>query len=120
MYLGKIVEIARAQDLYVSPRHPYAQALLSAVPIPDPKAKRHRIALKGDISTAATQAQGCRFYHRCPFREPSCATNEQVLTEVAPGHLVACQIKTDAHGENATAPGLFPHQDEPIQASPTT
>ena len=94
MYLGKIVEIARAQDLYANPRHPYSEALLSAVPIPDPKAKRHRIALKGDLGSTGSPSQGCRFYHRCPLREPSCATNEQVLTQVAPGHFVACQVRT--------------------------
>ena len=102
MYLGKIVEIARAQDLYANPRHPYSEALLSAVPIPDPKAKRHRIALKGDLGSTGSPSQGCRFYHRCPLREPSCATNEQVLTEVAPGHLVACQVRTSINC--ATAP----------------
>ena len=117
MYLGKIVEIARAQDLYASPKHPYSQALLSAVPIPDPKAKRLRIALKGDLASAESPSQGCHFYHRCPFREPSCATNEQVLTEVAPGHLVACQIRTGVHGENAPAPEPSQHQDEHIQQS---
>ena len=112
MYLGKIVEIARAQDLYASPKHPYSQALLSAVPIPDPKAKRHRIALKGDLASAESPSQGCRFYHRCPLREPSCVTNEQVLTELAPGHLVACQIRTGVHGEPAPEPSQL--RDEHI------
>jgi len=101
MYLGKIVEIARAHDLYADPKHPYSEALLSAVPIPDPKAKRHRIALKGDLGNTASPSQGCRFYHRCPFREASCATNEQVLTEVARGHLVACQVRTGVHGASS-------------------
>jgi oligopeptide transport system ATP-binding protein len=102
MYLGKIVEIARAQDLYANPRHPYSEALLSAVPIPDPKAKRHRIALKGDLGSTGSPSQGCRFYHRCPLRERSCATNEQILTEVAPGHLVACQVRTGINGATAS------------------
>ena len=100
MYLGKIVEIATAHDLYSNPKHPYSQALLSAVPIPDPKIKRNRISLKGDVAAAVTRPRGCRFYHRCPCRTPSCATNEQVLTEVAPGHLVACQLKTGVHEED--------------------
>ncbi len=115
MYLGKIVEIAHAQDLYANPKHPYSQALLSAVPIPDPKAKRHRIALKGDLTSTVSPSRGCRFYHRCPFREPACATSEQVLTEVAPGHLVACQIRTGVLG--TTAPALEPsqHQDKHSQ-----
>jgi oligopeptide transport system ATP-binding protein len=115
MYLGKIVEIASAQDIYVNPTHPYSEALLSAVPIPDPKATRQRIALKGD--GAVSPSHGCRFYHRCPFREPSCATNDQVLTEVAPGHLVACQIRTGVHGGNPHAPGGSRQQGEPIQQS---
>ncbi len=104
MYLGKIVEIARADDLYANPQHPYSEALLSAVPIPDPKVKRHRIPLKSDLATTASPSQGCRFYHRCPFREPSCATNEQVLTEVAPGHMVACQVRTGVQGRDAAPP----------------
>jgi oligopeptide transport system ATP-binding protein len=111
MYLGKIVEIARAQDLYTDPKHPYSEALLSAVPIPDPKIKRHRIALKGDLRSTGIPSQGCRFYHRCPFREPSCATNDQVLTEVAPGHMVACQVRTGVHGTAASSQ----KQDETIQ-----
>jgi len=102
MYLGKIVEIARAQDLYANPKHPYSEALLSAVPIPDPKATRRRIALKGDVASAGDASQGCRFYHRCPLREPSCATNEQVLTEIAPGHMVACQVRTGVQGAAAS------------------
>ena len=117
MYLGKIVEIANAQDFYSNPEHPYSQALLSAVPIPDPKARRQRIVLKGDMPNGASPSHGCRFYHRCPFREPSCATNEQVLTEIAPGHLVACQIRTGVQGGNPHPPGPFQQQDEPIQQS---
>jgi oligopeptide transport system ATP-binding protein len=98
MYLGKIVEIADARDLYTNPVHPYAQALLSAVPIPDPKAKRKRIVLKDDVAAAANLPRGCQFYPRCPFRQPSCATNEQFLTEVSPGHRVACQVRTGVQG----------------------
>jgi oligopeptide transport system ATP-binding protein len=103
MYLGKIVEIADARDLYANPVHPYAQALLSAVPIPDPKAKRKRIVLKDDVAATANPLQGCQFYPRCPFRQPSCATNEQFLTEVAPGHRVACQVRTGVHSGSARA-----------------
>lgn len=92
MYLG--MEIATAKDLYLNPTHPYSQALLSAVPIPDPKAKRDRIILKGDVSSPIGPQKGGRFASRCPLRQASCATNEQVLTEVSPGHLVACQVRT--------------------------
>lgn len=94
MYLGKIMEIATAKDLYSNPTHPYSQALLSPVPIPDPKAKRDRIILKGDVSSPIGPQKGCRFASRCPLRQASCATNEQVLTEVSPRHLVACQVRT--------------------------
>ena len=100
MYLGKIVEIASARDLYTNPTHPYAEALLSAVPVPDPKVKRARIVLTGDVASPINVNDGCRFYHRCPLRQPSCATSEQVLTEISPGHHVACQVRT---GVNADA-----------------
>ena len=100
MYLGKIMEIAKSEDLYKNPTHPYSQALLSAAPIPDPKAKRDRVILKGDISGSVGPMKGCRFVGRCPLRQPSCAMNEQVLTEISPGHMVACQVRT---GEVAQA-----------------
>ena len=94
MYLGKIVELAPAKDLYINPRHPYSEALLSAVPVPDPTAKRRRIILEGDVPSPVTPPSGCRFHTRCALRVPSCSHNEQVLTEVSPGHWVACQVRT--------------------------
>ena len=94
MYLGKIVELAPAKDLYINPRHPYSEALLSAVPVPDPTAKRQRIILEGDVPSPVTPPSGCRFHTRCALRQPSCSHNEQVLTEVSPGHWVACQVRT--------------------------
>jgi len=94
MYLGKIVELAPAKDLYINPRHPYSEALLSAVPVPDPAAKRQRIILEGDVPSPVTPPSGCRFHTRCALRVPSCSHNEQVLTEVSPGHWVACQVRT--------------------------
>jgi oligopeptide transport system ATP-binding protein len=116
MYLGKIVEMALAKDLYVDPKHPYSQALLSAIPIPDPKAKRQRIVLKADIASSADPSRGCRFYARCPFREPSCATNEQLLTQVAPGHFVACQVRTGVHGGAVAALDSPNNQGQPNAA----
>jgi oligopeptide transport system ATP-binding protein len=94
MYLGKIVELAPAKELYINPRHPYSEALLSAVPVPDPTVKRQRVLLEGDVPSPVKPPSGCRFHTRCALRVPSCSHNEQVLTEVSPGHWVACQVRT--------------------------
>ena len=92
MYLGKIVEIADATDLYESPQHPYTEALLGAIPIPDPLAKRARKPLSGTVPSAANPPSGCNFRTRCPYAQELCALEEPPLTELAGGRSVACHF----------------------------
>ncbi|MBN8957303.1 MAG: ABC transporter ATP-binding protein [Rhizobiales bacterium] len=90
MYLGKIMEIAPAKELYANPVHPYTEALLSGVPIPDPKVKRQRIILKGEIPSPVSPPSGCVFRTRCALAVDDCARIVPPLEEVRPGHLKAC------------------------------
>ena len=100
MYLGEIVEIAEADELIMSPRHPYTEALLSAVPVPDPGAskKKERIILRGDVPSPVNPPSGCRFHTRCPYKEDKCTTETPPLRAYSGGHMSACHFTEKIFG----------------------
>jgi oligopeptide/dipeptide ABC transporter ATP-binding protein len=93
MYLGKIIELTDRTSLFTTPLHPYTEALLSAVPLPDPDAERKRVVLTGDVPSPINPPSGCRFHTRCPYAELRCRIEEPAMREVRPGHHVACHLR---------------------------
>jgi oligopeptide/dipeptide ABC transporter ATP-binding protein len=94
MYLGRIVEQGPVDQIFRDPRHPYTRALLSATPIPDPRAARERIVLRGEVPSATRPPQGCKFHPRCPHAMDLCQVSDPALVELAGGRRVACHLVT--------------------------
>ncbi len=92
MYLGKVVELAEAKSIIREPKHPYTQALISAVPVVDPDSKRQRIVLPGDVPSPIHPPPGCPFHPRCPIAEEKCRVEIPALREISPGHFAACHL----------------------------
>ena len=92
MYLGKMVELASREDLFRSPLHPYTQALMSAIPVPNPRLKRERVILKGDVPSPLNPPKGCRFHPRCPWAIEICSQEEPQFKELMPNHWAACWV----------------------------
>jgi oligopeptide/dipeptide ABC transporter ATP-binding protein len=104
MYLGRIVELTDRRSLFTNPQHPYTEALLSAVPVPDPTVQRQRIILPGDVPSTTSPPSGCRFHTRCPYVMERCRVEEPPMLETQPGHYVACHLRPGA----AAAPEFSP------------
>ena len=108
MYLGKVVEIAERRDMFRSPQHPYTQALMSAIPVPQPGLKRQRIILSGDVPSPVNPPKGCHFHPRCPEAIAICGSLEPPLVQVGAGHLAACHRRD---------PGRAQREDLPVAAT---
>jgi peptide/nickel transport system ATP-binding protein len=95
MYVGKLVEVAETNELYARPMHPYTEALLSAVPIPDPRMRAKRIILEGNVADPANPPSGCYFHPRCKYADATCSGETPELREIQPGHFVSCHFASD-------------------------
>jgi oligopeptide/dipeptide ABC transporter ATP-binding protein len=104
MYLGRIVELAEKRALFASPQHPYTEALLSAVPVPEPAAISQRIVLQGDVPSPINPPSGCHFHPRCPYALARCRTEPPLMRQVAPGHFAACHLRSGDVAEPMAAP----------------
>jgi len=93
LYLGRLQEYGDAEAVFTGPHHPYTEALLSAVPVPDPAAKPQRLMLKGEVPSPMKPPAGCRFHTRCPYAEARCRSETPLLREVQPGHYAACHLR---------------------------
>ena len=96
MYLGRIVELAPRDRIFAQPLHPYTEALMAAAPIADPRARSARLVIEGDVPSPMNPPPGCHFHTRCPYAEARCKVDDPPLQEIAPGHVVACQLRTPA------------------------
>ncbi len=95
MYLGRIVELADADALYRAPRHPYTEALLNAVPVPDPAARRRHVPLKGEVPSPISPPSGCHFHPRCPYARDICHHEDPPLEDKGRGHFAACHFSEE-------------------------
>jgi oligopeptide/dipeptide ABC transporter ATP-binding protein len=96
MYLGRIVELAPRDRIFAQPQHPYTEALMAAAPIADPRARSARLVIEGDVPSPMNPPPGCHFHTRCPYAEARCKVDDPPLQEIAPGHVVACHLRTPA------------------------
>ena len=96
MYLGRIVELAPKERIFAQPQHPYTEALMAAAPIADPRSRRKRLVIEGDVPSPINPPSGCHFHTRCPYAEARCKIEYPPLQEIAPGHVVACHLRTSA------------------------
>ena len=101
MYVGKLVETARTEELYRTPKHPYTAALMAAVPVADPRIKTGNVELKGEVPSPANPPSGCYFHPRCAFAVDACRTQTPALREISPNHFVSCH-----RAEELTLPGI--------------